>query len=146
LNSLSLVELMQPVSFVYKQGDGRVRYGFIAEDTAAIDAHLATYDAAGAVSGIDDRSILAVLVGAVKEIASKVSETAHLIIATLTAHRVETDELCLKDGSGTSCYTRSQLDAMVAGVSAGAPQQGRNEAPASRLNRAALRPAGIQYS
>jgi hypothetical protein len=83
------------------------------------------------VSGIDDRSILAVLVNAVKALAAKVSDTAHLIIATLTAHRVETDELCLKDGSGTSCYTRAQLDAMVAGVSAGAPQQGRNDAPAT---------------
>jgi hypothetical protein len=46
--------------------------GFIAEDTAAVDAHLATYDAAGAVSGIDDRSILAVLVGAIKQLWSKV--------------------------------------------------------------------------
>ena len=34
--------------------DGRTRYGFIAEDTASVDAHLATYDASGTVSGIDD--------------------------------------------------------------------------------------------
>jgi hypothetical protein len=70
------------------------------------------------------------LVNAVKALASKVSETAHLIITTLTAHRVETDELCLKDGSGTSCYTRSRAmlgvaaaDAATAGSggSAGAP-------------------------
>jgi hypothetical protein len=45
LDSLSLIELLQPVSFVYN-GSEQVRYGFIAEDTAAVDAHLATYDAA----------------------------------------------------------------------------------------------------
>jgi hypothetical protein len=71
LDSLSLVELMQPVSFVYN-GSEQVRYGFIAEDTASVDVHLATYDAAGAVSGIDDRSILAVVIGAVKDHWSKV--------------------------------------------------------------------------
>lgn len=50
-----------------------MRFGFIAEDTAAVDAHLATYDASGAVSGIDDRSIIAILVGAVKSIWEKVT-------------------------------------------------------------------------
>jgi hypothetical protein len=72
LDSLSLVELMQPVSFVYNQGDGRTRYGFIAEDTASVGAHLATYDASGAVSGIDDRSIFAIVIGAIKDLWSKV--------------------------------------------------------------------------
>jgi hypothetical protein len=71
LDSLSLVELMQPVSFVYN-GSEQVRYGFIAEDTASVDPRLATYDAAGAVSGIDDRSILAVIIGAIKDLWSKV--------------------------------------------------------------------------
>ena len=66
------MDALQPVSFVYNQATSRVRYGFIAEDTAAVDAHLATYDASGTVSGIDDRSILAVLVGAIKELWAKV--------------------------------------------------------------------------
>src|SRR5688572_2751234 len=95
------VDLLQPVSFVYN-GSAQVRYGFIAEDTATVDARLATYDAAGTVSGIDDRSIHAVVISAIKELASKVSETAHLIITTLTAHRVETQELCVDD----ICVTR----------------------------------------
>ena len=70
LDGLRIIDALQPVSFVYNQGDGRTRYGFIAEDTAAVDAHLATYDASGTVSGIDDRSIIAILVAAVKELAS----------------------------------------------------------------------------
>ena len=36
-----------------QNGDGRTRYGFIAEDAAAVDAHLATYNASGALSGND---------------------------------------------------------------------------------------------
>jgi hypothetical protein len=62
------------VSFIYNEGDGRTRYGFIAEDTANVDAHLATYNASGTVSGIDDRSILAILVNAIKDLYAKVEE------------------------------------------------------------------------
>ena len=58
---------------MYNAGDGRERYGFIAEDAAAVDAHFATYDASGAISGIDDRSILAAIVGAVKDLWTKVA-------------------------------------------------------------------------
>ena len=50
LDGLRIIDALQSVSFVYNQGDGRTRYGFIAEDTAAVDAHLATYDASGTVS------------------------------------------------------------------------------------------------
>ncbi len=72
LDALEQVLALQPVSFIYNDGDGRTRYGFIAEDTANVDAHLATYNASGTVSGIDDRSILAILVNAIKDLWSKV--------------------------------------------------------------------------
>jgi hypothetical protein len=72
VDALSQVLALQPVSFVYNDGDGRTRFGFIAEDTAAVDPHLVTYDASSTVSGIDDRSIIAVLVGAIKDLWAKV--------------------------------------------------------------------------
>lgn len=139
LDDLRIVQALQPVSFVYNQGDDRTRYGFIAEDTAAVDAHLATYDASGTVSGIDDRSIIAILVAALKDLASKVSETAHLVIDTLTAKlvhsdRVETHELCVDD----VCVTRDQFmsvfgsSAPSQSAAAGAPALGSGGgAPAS---------------
>ena len=66
LDALAIVSALQPVSFVYNNDvSSTIRYGFIAEDTATIDNHLATHDASGAISGID-RSIIAVLVDAVK--------------------------------------------------------------------------------
>jgi len=74
VDALSQVLALQPVSFVYNEGDGRTRYGFIAEDTASVDAHLATYNASGTVSGIDDRSVIAILVGAMKDLYAKVQE------------------------------------------------------------------------
>jgi hypothetical protein len=73
IDGLRIIDALQPVSFIYNEGDGRTRYGFIAEDTAAVDAHLATYNASGTVSGIDDRSIIAVLVSAVKHIWAQVT-------------------------------------------------------------------------
>lgn len=72
LNDLEILNALQPVSFVYNQGENRTHYGFIAEDTAAVDEHLATHNASGAVSGIDDRSFIAILVGAVKDLWTKV--------------------------------------------------------------------------
>lgn len=67
LAALDVVNALDPVSFVYNQGDGRTRYGFIAEDTADIDVLLATYDSEGTISGIDDRSMIAVVVSAMQE-------------------------------------------------------------------------------
>ena len=72
VNALSLVEDLQPATFVYKEGDQRVRYGFIAEDTEEIDEHLVTYNAEGDLSGIDDRAMTSLLVKAVKELKVKI--------------------------------------------------------------------------
>ncbi|MDP2668456.1 MAG: tail fiber domain-containing protein [bacterium] len=73
-DALAIIGQLQPVSFVYNQGDGRTRYGFIAEDVALIDSHLATYDASSTISGIDDRSILSVVVKAIQELWAKMQE------------------------------------------------------------------------
>jgi hypothetical protein len=77
-------------------------------------------------SGIDDRSIIAVLVSAIKALASKVSETAHLVIDTLTAHLIESDkvhakeELCVDD----ICVTRDQFAEVFGNQSAAAGAPG----------------------
>lgn len=75
LDALTLVDSLQSVSFIYNNdASSTVRYGFIAEDAAAVDAHFATYDQNGSISGIDDRSIISVVVKAVQEIWAKVAE------------------------------------------------------------------------
>lgn len=54
---------LDPISFIYNADvSSTVRYGFIADDAITIDPHFGTYDATGALSGIDDRSIIAVIV------------------------------------------------------------------------------------
>jgi hypothetical protein len=55
---------------------GASRPPWIARKLLAVGGHLATYNVSGTVSGIDDRSIIAILVAAVKEIAAKVSDEA----------------------------------------------------------------------
>jgi len=72
LSALDLIGALESVSLVYNEGDGRIRYGFIAEDVQAINPHLVTYSASGTVSGIDDRAILSVIVHALKEIWQRV--------------------------------------------------------------------------
>nr|MBP9669759.1 DUF5011 domain-containing protein [Candidatus Paceibacterota bacterium] len=68
LSGLDLLSVLEPVSFVYNDSNGQVRYGFIAEDAGAVDPHFATYNASGTISGIDDRAIISVIVKAIKEL------------------------------------------------------------------------------
>ena len=87
------------------------------------------------MSGIDDRSIIAILVAAVKDLASKISTTAHLILAALTADEVTAnDRLCV----GDTCVTPDQFRAVfgnqpaaagAAIVRTGAPAASAPEAP-----------------
>ena len=76
LDALSVVNDLIPTSFVYNDGDQRLRYGFIAEDTQEIDEHLVTYNAQGDLSGIDDRAMTSLLVKAVKEQQLQIEELA----------------------------------------------------------------------
>ena len=56
-----------------------MRYGFVVEDAAAIDSHLATYNQSGALSGIDDRAIISVIVKAVQELIAEVNNIANTV-------------------------------------------------------------------
>jgi len=69
--ALALVNELVPVSFIYNEGDGRVRYGFIAEDSALVDKGFATYDAEGNITGVDDRALISLSIKALQELAEK---------------------------------------------------------------------------
>ena len=107
LSGINTVAALRSVSFIYNNdASSTVRYGFIAEDTAAVDAHFATYDAQGNVSGVDDRSLISILVKAVQE-----------ILATIAglAESFTTKQLCVADDAGKTCISRSQLQALLGG-------------------------------
>jgi hypothetical protein len=73
VDALSQIAALVPVSFIYNNdASSTVRYGFIAEDTAAVDSHLGTYDQSGKLSGVDDRSILSIIVKALQELIGEV--------------------------------------------------------------------------
>ena len=109
--------------------------------TAAVDAHLATYDASGTVSGIDDRSIIAVLVGALKELAANIRGFADSFTTNeLTFDRATgtdmtlTHQLCIEKSDRTPvCVTGDQLSAMLTASTAGASRSDgqQEEAPAA---------------
>ena len=109
LAALTIVQSLQPVSFIYNNdASSTVRYGFIAEDAAAVDQHLTTHDQTGAVSGIDDRAVISVVVKAVQQLARELRDVASAV--TGFAQRFTTQELCV----GSTCVTESQFRAMVA--------------------------------
>jgi len=106
LSGLWAVGSLQPVTFVYNEGDGRTRYGFIAEDAAFVDDHLATHDAGGNLSGIDDRAISAMLVQSVKElssilqIATSTSASTTAALASVRLDSIESRIAALESKSG----------------------------------------------
>lgn len=125
VDGLSLVSALAPVSFVYNNdASSTVRYGFIAEDAAVVDTHFATHDATGAISGVDDRGLLSVvikalqeLIGQVQTLTSTVSGFAlNIVSAHVTADmgdfkEVTTDKLCV----GSVCVTQAQFEAVFGG-------------------------------
>lgn len=123
LDALQVIDALDPVSFVYNESDGRVRYGFIAEDTAAVDSHLVTYSASGTLSGIDDRSIISIIVKAIQEL----RRTVDALVTTVTgfADKITTKELCV----GSTCVNESQLQALLANA-ATASNEGDSLTPA----------------
>ena len=161
VDALSQVLALQPVSFIYNEGNGRTRFGFIAEDTAAVDPHLTTYSAAGALTGIDDRAILSIVVRAIRDIASITGAFKANLIAWLaeaengienlfaknlyaeniTAHRVTADELCAKDDAGVPvCVTGMQLRSLLSGSVLGASASSNDNDPPANAQPAAVEP------
>jgi hypothetical protein len=114
LSGTSTVAALVPVSFIYNNdASSTVRYGFIAEDTAAVDQHLGTYDQSGKLSGVDDRSILSIIVKALQEIIATIAGFAHSFASdNITAN----DSLCVKKSDGTPvCITGDQLASVLSG-------------------------------
>lgn len=143
-DALALVEKLQPVSFVYNEGDARTRYGFIAEETAAANPHLATYDASGTISGIDDRSILSIVVKAVQALIARLDSFAdHFTTRELTFTRATGDEivanrLCANRSDGTPvCVTGDQLDVLLSAAGKTAAPSFADPTPAPTDNQIA---------
>lgn len=112
LSGTSTVAALKSVSFIYNDdASSTVRYGFIAEDTAAVDSHFATYDAQGKVSGVDDRSLISILVKAVQELIGEL----RFIETTVGsfAESFTTKQLCVADAAGKTCVSRSQLEQLL---------------------------------
>lgn len=117
VNALSQIAALQPVSFIYNDdASSTTRYGFIAEDTAGVDPHLATYNEIGAISGVDDRALISIAVKALQQLIGQVTELANrLVTKELVATNVEAEivtahqKLCV----GSTCVTEDQLRSLL---------------------------------
>jgi Chaperone of endosialidase len=125
VSGTSTVAALVPVSFIYNNdASSTVRYGFIAEDTAAVDQHLGTYDQSGKLSGVDDRSLLSIVVKALQELIAAVNSREATVAGfaqnfttkTLNSEQDNTNQLCINDTSGKTCISRAQLDTILAGT------------------------------
>lgn len=79
IDSLSLIDSLNPQTFIRNDDPtNATHYGFIAEESADTDAHLASYGLDGEPRGLDEHAFLAVLWDAVREL----SENTGKAVAT----------------------------------------------------------------
>lgn len=134
-SGLEMINSLKPSSFVYNEGDGKERWGFIAEDLASVAPQLATYNASGTPHSIDLPGILAITVKAVQELGLKVEKLGATAIGYFTelfADRATLKELCLTDDAGVkTCLTRSQLDKLLSGQNVQPEPETNPEVPQS---------------
>lgn len=113
---LDAVLAMRPVSFQWtlaeRPNDRSRQVGFIAEEMLDVVPEVVELNTSGTPQGIDYDKLTSVIVMAIKQLAAKVSDTAHLVIDTITARlglfdKVRTKELCVED----VCVTRDQFAA-----------------------------------
>lgn len=134
VDAVSQLAALQPVSFVYNDdASSTVRYGFIAEDTASVDSHLATYNQAGAISGVDDRAVLSIIVKALQDLIKRVGDfadsftTKELTFTRATGDELDVKKLCV----GSTCVTEDQLKAMLAAAGSSGGSSGSGSSSSS---------------
>jgi hypothetical protein len=121
LDGLAVIQRLRPVSYVYNNdASSTLRYGFIAEDAAAVDSHFGSYDQNGGLSGVDDRSFTAVIVIAVQKLANTIADFAQNIVsahitatnADISTANIETahiKNLCV----GSTCVSETEFKALL---------------------------------
>jgi hypothetical protein len=124
-HGLAALEQLNPVSYgrIDQPGAG-LQLGFIAQEVQPILPELVSTSSATALTPdgtltLNYINIIPVIVKAIQELAGKISTTAHLVIDTLTARRIETQQLCVSKSDGTLvCVTGDQLAAIGSSGSA----------------------------
>jgi hypothetical protein len=130
VNALDIIKQLEPVSFVYNEGNGKTRFGFIAEDTANVNENLATYNSQGEITGIDDRSMISVLIRAVKDMLNSFEKVFAWFSGDGSKLKVQGD-ICVDD----VCVTKEQFKSMLINAGgAAASQESNNNTSDSNSN------------
>ena len=119
-SSLAAVNALDPVSYarIDQPTEGQ-NFGFIAQAVQQIFPALVSTTSPTKLTPdgtltVNYLGLIAPIVKAVQAVSNKVSETAHLVIDRLSAHRVETQQLCVSKSDGTLvCITGEQLASML---------------------------------
>lgn len=70
--ALDLISKLSPSSFIRNEDDV-VRWGFIAEEVAGVDSHLASYGLDGLPRGLDDHALIVITVKAIQELQDRIN-------------------------------------------------------------------------
>jgi hypothetical protein len=95
LGGLDTVGRLRPIAFTWRDGGTR-DVGFGAEDVAAIEPLLATYDGQGHIEGVKYKQLTTVLVNAVQQQQTQIAEQQRIIEALrrLVCQTHDDTELC----------------------------------------------------
>jgi hypothetical protein len=124
-SSLALVAQLNPVSYTrIDQPDQGGTLGFIAQQVQRLFPTLVSTTSPTALTPdgtltLNYTGLIAPLVAAVQALQNEIASIENTIAGF--AQTISTHQLCLTDASGTSCYTRSQLNAALTAASASQP-------------------------
>jgi hypothetical protein len=131
-SSLAAIVALNPVSYTrLDQPAQGVNLGFIAQQLQKVLPELVSTSSPTALTPdgtltLNYLGLLAPIVKAIQELAAEIRGFAQSITtAVLNATTVNTDRLCISDSAGTTCITRSQVAAMLAGQSSSAATSGQ---------------------
>ncbi|MHB8710050.1 MAG: tail fiber domain-containing protein [Minisyncoccota bacterium] len=120
-STLAAIESLKPVSFIWRDATKGTdtQLGLIAQDVQRIFPGLVATTSAttltpGGTLSVNYIGLIAPLVEAVKGLASEIGNLAKSVTtAVVNATTVNTKNLCLTDSTGSTCYTRSELNSLL---------------------------------
>lgn len=129
-SSLAAVEALNPVSyFRLDQTSSGQNLGFIAQQVQSIFPQLVSTTSPTSLTPdgtltLNYVSLIAPIVKAIQALSQELTSLGQTVAGfaqSFTSHfihgdTVDTNKLCLTDNSGSTCYTRSQLNALLTGA------------------------------
>ncbi len=108
--TLQKLLVLNPVSYTWKgDTEGKMDFGFIAQDMEKIFPEITFVNKTDGFMGINYSRLPALIIAGMQEMWKKIESMATFF----ETKEVKTDKLCISDASGETCLSRDQVDQLL---------------------------------